>query len=102
MIKTFELKEFMEELSERCYCANWLDDLEFTLWRFVQEALKEGFLNNKEWGQGIIHSWELNKLWNLANEAGGWWVWFETDYNGNVFISLKDWIEYYEEKENKK
>jgi hypothetical protein len=106
--KIIELKELMEEISERCCCASWMVDLEFTLWKFVQEALKDGFQKDKEWGQNTIKSFELNKLWNFAHEVNGWWIFnLETEkdeqgnfkrfigWNGEAFVLLKDWEEYF-------
>lgn len=32
------LADYMSELSEEAYCAGWMDDLEFSLWRIVTDG----------------------------------------------------------------
>ena len=40
-----ELMRYMSELSERAYCAGWMEGLEYTLWKAVLEGrLKYGRL----------------------------------------------------------
>ncbi len=58
------LRTVMSGISERLFCAGWLDGVEFDRWRAVVtppgEPFEEDFL-----------SWEIDWLRDLAREAGG-------------------------------
>jgi hypothetical protein len=81
-----ELAGLMSELSERCYCAGWLDGLEFTLWDYVC-----GQSNSGVWS--MIEPDELTQLTKLAASIGGWIFWHPD--HAATFIPLAEWLEMY-------
>jgi len=88
-----KLLTMMEEISERCYCAQWLNGLEYTIWKFVQDDCK-----TVKWGQSTILRSELNKIRKLANKTGIWWIWIEDKlYNlcDNVMVPIDTWKNHY-------
>ena len=74
----------MSDLSEDCWCAGWMTDLEFTLW----EALTTGA---RELGWDGIEERDLSRLKHLHAMAGGWWVWDKSD-TGNRFVTSEEWL----------
>jgi len=91
MTKIEELEQIMVNLSERCYCAQWLDGIEFVLWDFVEECRKKEW-EDKDWGQNKIKAWELLRLYKLSKEVDGWWFWLEDV--GKCFTSRENFKEY--------
>lgn len=76
------LAEYMSELSEEAYCAGWLEDLEFSLWRIVLDGSgRFGFME--------ITTEHVSNLKEFSRLCGGW-IFFD-DLNGETFVSLKDW-----------
>ena len=78
------LLRMMSDLSEDCWCAGWMTDLEFTLW----EALTTGA---RELGWDGIEERDLSRLKHLHAMAGGWWVWDKSD-TGNRFVTSEEWL----------
>jgi hypothetical protein len=79
-----ELALFMSELSERCYCAGWLDGCEFSLWGFV--------LNGPgKWGMGEVYVEDVARLKTLSEKCGGWIAWPD-NANGETFVAIGDWL----------
>ena len=81
------LASLMSWISEECYCAGWLTDLGFVLWRIVGDG------KERRWGMGDITEHELERLAALRDEAGGWWHW---PYRGGdlgelTFYTLDEW-----------
>jgi hypothetical protein len=60
-----QLAEFMSELSERCYCAGWMMDLEYVLW----DAVMTGPRN---FGHGTITREDISKLIQLSDKINSW------------------------------
>lgn len=92
----WELKELMEEISQRCYSAGWLDTLSTDLWFMIQDGAK-----TRDYGYDEVQDWEIVKLKNLSSKAGGWWNWVEIidknqilHFSGEVFIPISDWNSY--------
>jgi hypothetical protein len=78
------LLRMMSDLSEDCWCAGWLQNLEFTLW----EAMNSG---NKELGWGGVAERDFARMKHLHEMAGGWWVWAEGE-NRQRFVTTEEWL----------
>jgi hypothetical protein len=72
----------MTGISEERWCAGWLSNLEFILWR-ARNGEPSGF----EVGSATPRQAELLRL--LSEEAGGWWVYEEA---GPVFLPMDEWL----------
>ena len=82
-----ELMEYMSELSERAYCAAWMEGLEYALWKATLKGrLKYGWLQ--------ITRKHVAKLKELSERCGGWIVWDET--LGVRWMPLESWQKMYE------
>jgi hypothetical protein len=77
------LLRMMSDLSEDCWCAGWMTDLEFTLWTAVETG-------NKDFGFGMREC-DLSRLKHLHEMAGGWWVW-EKGEADNRFVTTEEWL----------
>lgn len=75
----------MSDLSERCYCAGWIDGLEFHLWSVVSGAAPRG-----PYGQDAITEDDVTELRDLHTRCGGWWRW--DDDHAELFVPTADWI----------
>ena len=86
-----ELEKVMSDISERCYCAGWLNGTEYVLWKAMTE--------NKpaDWGQDKITSRDIKLLKKLSKESGCWAA-FSDEYNSQVLITIADWELHYEGK----
>lgn len=73
--KQRELYQNMSDISEECYCAGWMMGLEFAIWG----ALHDG---DRSYGMGEMDSSKLERCRALAQELGGWIVWFDDDILG--------------------
>jgi hypothetical protein len=80
------LLRLMFDLSEDCWCANWMRDHEFTLW----EAILTGRTNI---GVGMPER-DLIRLKSLHELAGGWWIWPEGEEN-HRFVKTEEWLTIY-------
>jgi hypothetical protein len=80
------LLQLMSDISEDCWCAGWLLDLEFFLW----EAITTG---KSDFGWGLSEP-ELARLKHLHQMAGGWWIWAE-DEKTNRFVPTEEWLALY-------
>jgi hypothetical protein len=76
------LADFMSDISERCYSAGWMKDLEYILW----DALLNG---ERQYGQDTISSIDIEELIGLSN-AGDSWIVFSDD-NEETAIALNVW-----------
>lgn len=72
----------MSEVSENCYCAGWMGDLEYSLWRMLNDPGDSGY------GQDKFSDAKKRRIASLAVAADGWWVWQD---DGPVFVSLAEW-----------
>jgi hypothetical protein len=77
------LLALMAGLSEEYWCAGWLTGLEYSLWRIEPGA---------RFGMGRISPRQATLLTLLAEEAGGWWVW----YREPVFLPMAEWLDHLE------
>ena len=78
------LLRMMLDLSEDCWCAHWLHNLEFTLW----EAMMTG---KTSLGFGV-RDCDLARMKHLHEMAGGWWIWTGGEEE-NRFVTTEEWLE---------
>jgi hypothetical protein len=84
-----ELAAYMSELSERCFSAGWIEDLEHALWRSVTAGpFRYGHLQLT-----VEHASRLKAL----SDACGGWIRFDETFE-ELFVPLAEWIEDYEPK----
>jgi hypothetical protein len=76
-----QLETLMSDISEDAYCAGWMMDLEFDLWRAANSP--------KPYPYGMMMlDEERHRLKRLAEEAGGWWT-FDDDRD---FCPMNEWL----------
>ena len=68
-IKQRQLAEFMSDLSERCYSASWLENLEYILWDTLLNGQRK-FGHDNITQQDIVH---LNQL----SQDSNCWIYFD-------------------------
>lgn len=78
----------MSEISEECYCAQWLDNLEYSLFCLM---LKGG----GEFGQDEVSAEDAVALRCLAKLSDSWIVWDD----GEKAMPLAEWIQKYNSAE---
>ena len=76
------LAEFMSDLSEKCYSANWLENLEYVLW----DTLMNG---ERRWGQDNISQQDIENLNQLCKDSNCW-IYFD-DKKEETAIDLIAW-----------
>lgn len=89
-----ELYELMHHISEDCYCAGWMAELEYALWRMVLNPR-----GDLRYGMGDVPLSDIWMLRELANELGGWIVWWDdadepgldNDGWGPRFVTMDEW-----------
>jgi hypothetical protein len=82
------LADQLERISERFWCAGWMDGLEYDIWRIANSG-------GGEYGFGEIEPDYAADLIALADKAGGWWAW--DDEKGDIrFVEMDEWLEMYE------
>ena len=59
------LAELMSDLSEKCYSAGWMIDLEYVLW----DAVISG---SRDYGHGTISRDDIEKLIQTSNKVNAW------------------------------
>jgi hypothetical protein len=77
-----QLENFMSDISERCYSAGWLQDLEYVLW----DALING---PRKFGGGIITEKDIETLKKLSEAANAWIVF--DDVKEETAMDLESW-----------
>ncbi|ARS40052.1 hypothetical protein CA265_10485 [Sphingobacteriaceae bacterium GW460-11-11-14-LB5] len=82
--KELRLATFMSEISENCYSAGWMQNLEYELWY----ALING---ERKYGQSYITEADISTLLKLSTDADAWIVY--DDDKGETALSLKKWTE---------
>lgn len=78
------LANLMSEVSERCYCAGWMQNLEYVLW----EALVNG---ERKYGQDTITQQDINSLKELSEMTNSWIVF--DDILDEMPLDLSAWKE---------
>jgi|SRR5687768_4808343 hypothetical protein len=76
------LAAYMSDISERCYDAGWMENVEYALW----EAIVSGPRN---FGRGIITQSDIDQLTKLSNKVNSWIV-FDNDM-GEIAMPLDKW-----------
>lgn len=76
------LADLMSEISERCYHAGWMQNVEYVLW----DALKSG---ERIYGHGTITQEDISALKELS-QAANCWIAFD-DTLGETAIELPIW-----------
>jgi len=74
----------MSEISEEAFCAGWLQDLEYDLWRIV-------LAGHGAYGRYQVDEDSVETLRALSAACGGW-IFFDDD-SEETFIPLARWIE---------
>ncbi len=80
------LLNLMHDLSEDCWFAYWMNDLEFTLWN----AMMRG---KTDFGFGMEER-DLIRLKSLSEVAGGWWTWPHGEDQPS-FVNTEEWTTIY-------
>jgi hypothetical protein len=80
------LVKVMSAISEECWCAGWMHNLEYMLWDAVM-GRREGICSPEEIGQ----------LKYLSEKCGGWIIWDE-QAKVERFIPIQEWLRLYEAK----
>ena len=78
------LVKVMSGISEECWCAGWLRNLEYMLWDAVTGKR-----------EGICSPEEIEHLKYLSEKCGGWIIWDE-QAKGERFMPMQDWLPLYE------
>ncbi|MBP0578636.1 hypothetical protein J8I29_04900 [Labrys sp. LIt4] len=76
------LLALMTGISEQCYYAGWMSDLEYDLWQVAPDT---------SYGHGTITERQAQLLRLLAEEADGWWTY--SDGDDPAFLDLASWRE---------
>ena len=76
------LAEYMSDISERCYHAGWMVNLEYCLWH----ALING---QRKYGQDMISKKDIETLVSLSTAANAWII--SDDETEETAMSLNAW-----------
>lgn len=76
------LADLMSEISERCYYAGWIQDLEYVLWDAVQKG-------ERKYGHDRISNDDIEALKTLSEKAGVWIVY--DDLTEETAIDISSW-----------
>lgn len=79
--------------SQHCYCATWMNKIEYKIWDMIQEY-KDG-QHRFKYGGCTIGIPLLEILKDLSKEIDGWIMW-DDEKGGTVYIELSKWIPLYE------
>jgi hypothetical protein len=77
-----QLADFMSNISEKCYYAGWLSNLEYILW----DAVNNG---EKEFGHGIISDQDVRTLMQLSKDCNCW-IYYD-DTTEETALDLANW-----------
>ena len=80
------LVKIMSAISEECWCAGWMHNLEYMLWDAVTGRRKN-----------LCSPEEIEQLKYLSEKCGGWIIWDE-QAKDETFIPMQDWLQLYEAK----
>jgi hypothetical protein len=78
------LTDFMSELSEKCYYAGWMINLEYVLW----DAVING---EREYGIDKITQADIDNLTALSKLTKGW-IYYD-NHAEETAISIDQWLE---------
>lgn len=77
------LCELLEAISEDCYCAGWLDDVEHSVWAML------GSKEPVEFGMGSVSLAGLARAKELSKSIGGWARYDQ----GPSPVPMAEWLE---------
>ncbi len=83
------LANLMNDLSERCYSAGWMMNLEYVLW----DAISNG---PREFGRDVITQNDINELKHLSDNCNCW-IYFD-DEEEEIAIDLLLWQQKFNEE----
>lgn len=78
------LLRMMRDMSEDCWCAGWMMNLEFTLW----DAMQAG---KADLGWGMVKEGDLIRMRCLHELAGGWWT-LPKGEEFERFVNTTEWL----------
>jgi hypothetical protein len=82
-----ELAEVMSGISERCYSAGWMRNLEFVLW----DAVTTG---ERKFGHGKITTQDIEEISALSRLCSSW-IYFDDDAEETA-IDITSWEELFQ------
>jgi len=77
-----QLADFMSDISERCYSASWMANLEYVLWNSL-------ITGPRKYGHDLITQEDINSLKQLSKMADCW-IKFD-GHLGETAINLTRW-----------
>ena len=77
-----KLAKYMSELSEQAFSAGWMSDLEYSLWRAVNQG-------PFKYGQLELTVAHTRRLLELSGCCGGWIVFIED--HEESFMPIEEW-----------
>jgi hypothetical protein len=83
----------MSETSEECWCAGWLADCEYSLWRMCANPATP-----LDWGMSEVEAKDVDEMRRLSKECGGWITW-DRDKGVEWFVPLTEWERVFAEYE---
>jgi hypothetical protein len=86
------LMEYMSAISERCYGAGWLENVEYVIW----DALTTG---PRKFGHGHITEEDIQRLNQLSAKANSWIIF--DDEQEEMAIGLEKWKKKFESESGK-
>lgn len=90
--KAAALAEAMSDISEECWCAEWLMGCEYDLWRMLHGG-------SREWGMGEVAEVDIERLRELSAECGGWIYWSRGMGGSETYAPLEEWLVMFERRE---
>ena len=78
------LANYMSDICERCYYANWMQNLEYVLWHAVLHG-------QRKYGQDIISQKDIEVLSGLSKAVSAWIIF--DDNTEEKAIDLNVWKE---------
>lgn len=91
------LADRMSDVSEDCYSAGWMIDLEYHLWELIYSDPP------RKYGIGPVSDQDVRIFKSLSERIGGW-ICYRSDITdkdlpqsewGEVFVPLERWLEMY-------
>ena len=83
------LVAIMGEISERVYCAGWMDGLEHILWSILVDE------NPGVVGLGRVTHAEIEVMRCISSQLQGWIHWADITDDGPTFIPMLEWLQEY-------
>lgn len=84
-----KLSDLMNAISERCYSAAWMANLEYVLWNVALSG-------PAKYGHDVISQDDINQLIQLSEKTQAWIIF--DDNHEETSISLDKWKEKFKEE----